>query len=88
MVEPWFLLADQWEGFTQASQLQGLVVTTDHQPLLSGGSAVQGQGGGALTWSVAVHWVLWPWGFLGGAGQDQSPPLFFPRPPCLSYKAI
>ena len=28
---------------------------------LCGGSAVQGQGGSALTWSVAVHWVRWPW---------------------------
>ena len=26
------LLAGQWEGFTQASQLQGLAVTTDHPP--------------------------------------------------------
>ena len=32
VVEPWLLLADQWEGFTQASHLQGLAVTTDHQP--------------------------------------------------------
>ena len=35
VVEPWLLLADQWEGFTQASQLQGLAVTTYHQPLPS-----------------------------------------------------
>ena len=27
------LLADQWEGFTQASQLQGLAMSTYHQPL-------------------------------------------------------
>ena len=26
------LLGDQWEGLTQASQLQGLAVTTDHKP--------------------------------------------------------
>ena len=26
-------MADQWEGFTQASQLQGLAVATDHHPL-------------------------------------------------------
>ena len=32
VVEPWLLLAGQWEGFTQASQLQGLAVTTTHQP--------------------------------------------------------
>ena len=25
---------------------------------------MQGQGGGTPTWSVAVHWVHWPWGFL------------------------
>ena len=35
VVEPYLLLADQWEGFTQGSQLQGLAVTTEHQPLLS-----------------------------------------------------
>ena len=35
IVEPWLLLADQWEGFAQASQLQGLAVTTDHKPLPS-----------------------------------------------------
>ena len=35
VVEPYLLLADQWEGFTQASQLQGLAVTTEHQPLPS-----------------------------------------------------
>ena len=49
---------------------------------------MQGQGGGAPAWSVAVHWVRWPWSFLGGAGQDQPPPVFFPGPPCLSYTAI
>ena len=26
------LLAGQWEGLTQADQVQGLAVTTDHQP--------------------------------------------------------
>ena len=35
VVEPWLLLSGQWEGFTQASQLQGLAVTTDHQSLPS-----------------------------------------------------
>ena len=35
MVEPWLLLAGQWEIFTQAIQLQGLVVTTEHQPVPS-----------------------------------------------------
>ena len=47
------------------------------------------QSGGALTWSVAVHWVRWPWGFLGGAGQGHlcfPPPVFCLRPPCLSNK--
>ena len=32
VVEAWLLLADQWERWTQASQLQGLSVTSDHQP--------------------------------------------------------
>ena len=36
---------------------------------------MQGQGGGALTWSVAVHWVHKLWGFLGGAGQGQTLPV-------------
>ena len=35
VVEPWLLLADQWEEFTQTSQPQGLAVTTDHNPLPS-----------------------------------------------------
>ena len=46
----------------------------DHWPPTSticGGSAVQGQGGGAPKWSVAVHWVYRLWGFLSGAGQGQ-----------------
>ena len=32
---------------------------------------MQGQGGGASVWSVAVHWVCWPWGLPGGAGEGQ-----------------
>ena len=35
VVEPWLLLAGKWEGFTQASQLPGLAVTTDYQLLPS-----------------------------------------------------
>ena len=34
------------------------------------------QGGGALMRSVAAHWVCWPWGFHGGTGQVQPPPVF------------
>ena len=34
-MEPLLLLAGQWEEFPQASQLQGLAVTTGHQPLPS-----------------------------------------------------
>ena len=48
---------------------------------------MQGKGGGAASWSVAVCWVCWPWSFLGGAGQGQLPPVFFPGPPCLIYRA-
>ena len=47
---------------------------------------MQGQAGGAPTWSVVVHWVCWPWGFPGGTGQDQPPPVSCPEPPCLNYK--
>ena len=64
-------------------------VSCDHLPpifALHGGSAMQGKSG-SLMWSVAVHWVCWPWGFQGGAGQGQPPPVFFPGPPSLSYKA-
>ena len=32
VVEPWLQLEEQLEGFTKASQLQELAVTTDHQP--------------------------------------------------------
>ena len=39
---------------------------------------MQGQGGGALIWSVTVHWVYWPWGFPGGASQSQPQPVFCP----------
>ena len=54
-------------------------IDSDHQPptsALCGGSAVQGQVSGALTSSVAVHWVLWPWAFPGGAGQGQPTSVF------------
>ena len=63
----------------------------DHWLRLSaihGGSAVQGQGGGALTWSVVAHWVHRLWGFPVSPGQGQPPPVFWPGPLCLSYKAI
>ena len=49
---------------------------------------MQGQGGGAPTWSVAVCWVCRLWGFLGGAGQGQPPPVFFPGSPGVSYTAV
>ena len=35
VVEYWLQLVDQWEVFNQVSHLQGLAVTTDHQPLPS-----------------------------------------------------
>ena len=56
----------------------------DHLPPISA-LHVQGQGSGAPMWSVAVHWVRWPWGFPGGAGQAQPPPVFCLGPPCLSW---
>ena len=34
-------------------------------------------------WSVGIHWVHWPWGFLGSAGQGQPPPVF-----CLAIGAV
>ena len=47
---------------------------------------MQGQGGGAPTWSVGVHWVGWPCGFPGGAGQGQPPPVFRPGHPARATK--
>ena len=32
VVEPWLLLAGQWEGFSQAGLFQGSAVATDHHP--------------------------------------------------------
>ena len=55
-------------------------------PALHEGSAVQGQSDRAPTWSVAVHWVHWPWGFPGGPGQGQLPPVFCLEPSSMSYK--
>ena len=49
---------------------------------------MQGQGGGAPMWSIAVHWVHKFCGFLGGSGQGQPPSVFCLEPPYLSYKAI
>ena len=70
VVEPWLLLAGQWEGFTQAGQLQGLA---DHWPptsTLCGGSALQELAGCAPARSAAVHWVCRLWDFLGDTGQS------------------
>ena len=39
---------------------------------------MQGKGGGAPLWSVAVHWVCRLWSLLGSARQDQLPPVFCP----------
>ena len=59
-------------GIYLVGQLKGQAVTNFCHPWRS---AVQG--GGAPTWSVAVHWVGWPCGFPGGAGQGQPHPLCF-----------
>ena len=49
---------------------------------------MQGHSGGStMMWSVAVHWVCWPWDFPGGAGQGHLPPVFCLGLPCLSSKA-
>ena len=47
---------------------------------------MHGQGGGAPAWSIAVHWVRWPLGFLGSEEQGQLPPAFFLGPPCIAIK--
>ena len=68
VVEPRLLLDNQWEGFSATR-----IGCDNLQPnfTLCGGSAVQGQGGGALTWSVVVHWVCRLWDFPSGSGQGQ-----------------
>ena len=52
---------------------------------------MQGQRGGALMWSVVVHFLgfpkrKWSWGFPGGAGQGKSLPVVFPGPHCWAIK--
>ena len=42
---------------------------------------MNGQGGGAPMWSLAVHWS-----FQGDAGQGQPPPMFVPGYSDLSIK--
>ena len=45
-------------------------------------------GGGASTWSGAVHQMHWLWSLPGGTGQGQLPPMFCSRRPGVSYRAI
>ena len=45
---------------------------------------MQGQGGDAPRWSIAIHWVCWPWGLLG----DTAPTCVLSKAPCLSCKSI
>ena len=40
-----------------------------------------------LSWSVTVYWGFWLWGFLGGAGQGQPPPVFCLGTSSMSYKS-
>lgn len=42
---------------------------------------MQRQGGGALKWFVAAHWMCNVWGFLGDTGQGQPPPVLYLGPP-------
>ena len=44
--------------------------------------------GGAPMWSVTVLWVHKPWGFPGGAGQGQPPPVFCLGPLGIIYTVI
>ena len=39
-------------------------------------------------WYVAVHWLCWFWGFLGGAGKGQHPCCVLPKAIFRNYKAI
>ena len=39
-------------------------------------------------WSETAHWVHWLWGFPGGAGHSQPPPVSCPGPHSVSYKVI
>ena len=47
---------------------------------------MQGQGAGTPAWSVASHWVLSLWGFLGDADQGQPPAVFCPGTPAWPIK--
>ena len=63
------------EGFTQDSQLLGLAVTTDNQPLPS------------IVYQLYISSVVVLWqGFLGGAGQAQPQPVFLLRHPAWAIK--
>ena len=73
----WLLLFFRPRSFSPGAREH--LKSCNHWPppsALRGGSAVQGQGGGALTWSVTARWVNRLWGFPSGAGQGQ-PPLCF-----------
>ena len=88
VVEPYLLLADQWEGFTQASQLQGLAVTTDHQPLPF--MVDQLCRGRWLCSSVVCTCPLGvlALGFPGWCRPRSSPTYFSLGPPYLSYRTF
>ena len=47
---------------------------------------MQVQHGSTPTWSVAVPWVHWPWGSLGGAGQCQPHLCFAQSHPAWAIK--
>ena len=87
VVEPWLLLADQWEGFTQASQLQGLAVTTDYyfHPLWRISCA------GARWWCSDVvcgcPLDLLALGFTGWCRLKSAPTCVLPGVLYLSYKS-
>ena len=49
---------------------------------------MQGQGGGAPMWSIAVHWVHGLLGLPGGAGQGQPTSSVCLGKPYKSYKPI
>ena len=78
VVEPSLLFVDQWEGFTQASQLQELVVTTYHKLPPS----VEDQLWGAVWWNPYMVYScplgVLALGFPGWCKPRSAPTCVFP----------
>ena len=77
-------------GIHPGQSVAGVGYTTDCQPLPSveDQGRLQGEGGGALMWSVAVYYCVGPGVSWVVQGKVSPPPVFWPGLPCLSYNTI